>query len=138
MTTSNQASEAILARWQASYTGIPFTRIVLQNEKENFTKGTTAAWARLTILEQTRGQETLGKVGNRKYRTTGQVFVQIFTAVNSGVQAGDVLAKEALDLFEGVSFSGLDFNNGIARRSGPDGKWYQHIVEADFDYEEIK
>ena len=138
MTTPNEAADAILTRFLDNYTGIANSRIVMQNEDEEFKDNTTTSWARLSVLDQVRGQETLGKSGNRKYRATGQLFVQVYTATNIGVKVGDDLAKEALDLFEGVSFSGLDFNNGIVRRSGPDGKWYQHVVEVNFDYEEIK
>ena len=138
MTTSNEALEAVQTRFLTSYTGVPNSRIVFQNEDEKFSDNSTASWIRLSVLDQTRTAETLGKVGNRKYRTGAQVFVQVYTETNIGVKIGDTLAKEALDLFEGVSFSGLDFNNGIARRSGADGKWYQHIVEIDFNYEEIK
>lgn len=138
MTTPNEAADAIINRFLDNYTGVANSRIVLQNEDEDFKDNTVTPWIRLTILDQVRGQETMGKSGNRKYRGTGQLFVQVYTATDIGVKTGDDLAKEALDLFEGVSFSALDFNNGIARRSGPDGKWYQHVVEVDFDYEEIK
>lgn len=138
MTTPNEALEAIQTLFLANYTGVANARIVLQNEDEKFSENSTDPWIRLSVLDQTRSQETLGKIGNRKYRPGAQVFVQVFTKTNIGVKTGDTLAKEALDLFEGLSFSALDFNNGIARRSGADGKWYQHVVEIDFDYEEIK
>lgn len=138
MTTPNQASVAIVDRFLANFAGVPNARVVLQNEDESFSDNSEDPWIRLSILDQVRNQETLGKITNRKYRGGGQVFVQVYTKVNIGVQIGDTLAKEALDLFEGVSFSGVDCNNGLARRSGPSGKWYQHIVEVEFDYEEIK
>ncbi len=138
MTTLNEARVAVVDRFLASITGIPASRVVLQNEDEKFTDGSDAAWMRLSVLHQTRGQETLGKSGNRKYRSFAQVVVQVYTLIDTGLQSGDTLATEAKDIFEGVNFGGLAFNNGMVRESGPGGKWYMHIAEIDFDYEEIK
>ena len=138
MTTSNEALEAIDARFVSLYTGVPEARWVLQNEDEDFTANTTDPWLRISVLNETRAQETLGKKGNRKYRSGDRLVVQVYTATNVGVQTGDNLAQEVLDLFEGESFSGLDFNNGLKRRAGADGKWYQHVAEVEFDYEQIK
>ena len=32
----------------------------------------------------------------------------------------------------------LDFQRVKVRGTGPDGRWYQSIVEAPFDYDEVK
>lgn len=138
MTTLNEARLAVATRFLAQYTGVASGRIVLQNEDEDFSEDTTIPWIRLSVLDQVRTQQTLGKVTNRRYLSLAQVFVQIFTETGIGMNTGDNLATEALGIFEGVSFSGLDFNDGLARQAGADGKWYQHIVEVNFDYDEIK
>jgi hypothetical protein len=134
MTTQAQAEEAILARFVTQWgTTTPF---VLENE--SFDEPSDLPWARLTIRETSRVQETMGSVGNRKFRISAIVFVQVYTRTNTGVQQGGTLATQAKDIFEATSFSGLDFNNGTVRKSGPDGKWLQTLAEIEFDYEEIK
>ncbi len=136
MTTLNEAKEAIYLRFTGNFTGVALAQIAFDNEE--LEEPATSDWVRLTVRGTGREQETLGKVGNRRFRSHASVFVQVYTEVNTGVQQGDALAKEAADIFEGVSFSGLDFQAADVRETGPDGKWYQHIVEAEFDYDEIK
>lgn len=136
MTTPNEAKEAVYLRFTANFTGVAADRIAFDNEE--FTEPLSGAWVRLVVRGLSRPQETMGKVGNRKFRPTASVFVQVYTDVNTGVQLSDTLAEEAKNIFDAVSFSGLDFQAASARETGPDGKWYQQIVEAPFDYEEIK
>ncbi len=136
MTTLAQAKEAVYARFVANYTGVTVDRITFDNEE--FNEPGTGNWVRLTVRSGPRLQDTLGKTGNRRYRSSARVLVQVYTPANTGVQQGDTLATEARDVFEGVSFSGLDFTNGQIRESGPDGRWYQHIADIEFDFDEIK
>ena len=112
------------------------TRIAFDNEE--FEEPRDTPWVRLTVRHTARGQETMGRPGNRKFRASATVLVQVYTRTNVGVKQGDALAVQAMDVFEGVSFSGLDFNDGFVRETGPSGKWYQHVAEIEFDYEEIK
>lgn len=133
MTTLSQAKEAVYTRFVAQWGSTsPF---VFDNEELEEPDG---PWVRLTVRGVGRAQETLGRVGNRKFRTAAAVFVQVYTRTNTGVKQGDALATQAKDIFEATSFSGLDFNDGEVRETGPDGKWYQHMAEIAFDYEEIK
>ena len=134
MTTLNQAREAIYSRFVTEWAAAT----VLTFENEEFDEPTDDPWARLTVRHTSRTQKTLGKVGNRKFRSAAIVLVQVYTRTNTGVQQGDTLAVQAKDIFEAVSFSGLDFNDGVVRETGPDGKWYQHLAEIAFDYEDIK
>lgn len=136
MTTANQAKEAVYQRFLDLFTGLADDKIAFDNDE--FEEPNSEPWARLVVRMDTRLQETLGRVTNRRFRTTGTVFVQVYTVVNTGVKQGDTLAKEAADIFEAVSFSGLDFREANVRETGPDGKWYQHLVTAQFDYDEIK
>lgn len=136
MTTLNEAREAVYARFVANFTGVASTKMAFDNDE--FEEPEADDWVRLTVRHGPRAQDTLGKAGNRRYRTSAIVFVQVYTPVNTGVKQGDTLAVEARDIFEGTGFSGLDFNDGRVRESGPDGKWYIHIAEIAFDYDEIK
>lgn len=136
MTTLNEAKEAVYARFAANFTGMTADRIAFDNEE--FNEPGTGDWVRLSVRSTGRLQDTLGKSGNRRFRSTASVFVQVYTEANTGVKQSDTLAKEAADIFEGVSFGGLDFTAAVIRETGPDGKWYQTLVEAEFDYDEIK
>lgn len=136
MTTLNDAREAIYARFVANFTGVASTRWSFENEE--FTEPDDGSWIRLTVRNLKRSQNTLGKTGNRRFRTKAMVFVQVFTEINSGVQTSDNLLKEAGDLFEGVSFSGLDFREADYHNTDASGNWKTSVVEAYFDYDEIK
>jgi hypothetical protein len=136
MTTLIEAKEAIYTRFLASFTGT--SNIVFDNEDPSFDLDVVPDWCRLSIRHVDRNQETLGKVGNRRFRVKAIAFVQVYTKSNTGVQQSGVLVTEARDVFEGSSFSGLDFNNAKTPEGGPEGKWYTAVVEANFDYDEIK
>jgi hypothetical protein len=135
MTTANEAKEAIYERFLTGFNGVPRERIAFDNEEPK-TKGTS--WVRLVVRGLGRGQDTLGKKPNRSFQSKASVFVQVYVVANTGVQVSDDLAKEAADLYEGESFSGLDFNEASINEIGPDGKWYQTQVEAEFSYYETK
>lgn len=134
--TVNEAREAVYARVLDNYTGVPKTSIALGNE--DFKPLENEPWLRVTVQTLVKTQRTLGKLGNRRYRTKALAFIQIFTPTNTGTELGDALAFEAANLFEGFRFSGLSFNAVDTRDTGPDGQWYQHLVEAIFDYDDIK
>ncbi len=132
MTTIGQARESVYQRFASNYSTTVFT---LDNESFSPPDG---SWVRLTVRNTGGGQETLGKPTNRRYRRNASVFAQVFTLNDQGTLAGDAIAQEILGIFEGVSFSDLDFNDGAIRESDPDGRFYQHLVEIFFDYEETK
>ena len=136
MTTDNEATEAIYQRFLDNFTGVVAGNIDFDNEK--FEPAGSGAWVRLTVRGRSRVQDTLGKTGNRRFRSAKSVFVQVYTDIDTGVQQADILGAEARDVFEGVSFSGLDFGNAFKEEKGPDGKWYEVLVEAEFEYDEIK
>lgn len=109
-------------------------------DNESFDPPDNASWARISIRHNAGGQQTLGGVGDRKFFRRGSFFVQIYTTEGQGRNAGDILAAQARDVFEGVSITGttVRFLDVIVRETGLDGKWYQHVVEATFEYEETK
>lgn len=136
MTTSNEAKEAVYARFAAQFTGVASDNIVFDNE--DIKEPGDAPWVRLVVRHLGRAQNTLGKEGNRRFRAAALVFVQVYTLAGSGTSQSDALVKEASDIFEGTGFSGLSFGSAVPRETGPDGRWYQQLVEIPFDYDEIK
>ncbi len=136
MTTLNEAREACNLRFTTLFTGVTADRIALDNEE--FNEPTDGNWVRLIVRSFVRVQDTLGKAGNRRFRSTASVLVQVYALANTGVKQLDTLAEEVKNVFEGVSFSGLDFLAGDIRETGVDGKWNQYVVEIEFDFDEIK
>ncbi len=136
MTTLTQARDSVYERFLANYTGVVAARITFENEE--FNEPNTGDWVRVSVRHTPRTQDTLGGPGNRKFLSHAIVFVQVYTATDTGVKQGDTLATEARDLYEAVSFDGLDFLAGDVREVGPDGRWFIHLVEVPFSYEEIK
>lgn len=136
MTTITAAREAVYQRFVDNFTGVIASRITFDNE--SYDPDGTDPWVRLAVRTSNRLQSTLGGTGNRRFRSTASVLVQVFAEVDTGVKSLDELAKEAADIFEGRSFSGLDFQAVTIRETGPDGRWAQYLVEAEFDYDEIK
>ena len=134
MTTINEAREAIYARFIANFTGT--SNITFDNE--DFDDPASGSWVRLSIRHAVRLQDTLGRSGNRSFKSGASVFIQVYTAINAGLSLADTLAREAANVFEGVSFSELDFRGALIKESGPTGKWYQTLVEIEFDYYETK
>ena len=132
MTTINEARESVYQRFVDNYVTTVFT---FDNESFSPPEG---SWVRLVVRNTGGGQETLGRPTNRKYRRNASVFAQVFTLTDQGTSAGDAIAREIRALYESVSFDGLDFNDGTIREPGGDGRFYQHLVEVFFDYEEIK
>lgn len=135
MTTINEAREAIYARWVAN-TSIAAANYSFDNEK--YDPPDSGQWARLSVRNTGSAQSTLGPTNGRRFRRTASVFVQLYDEVDQGLRQLDILARETRGIFEGVSFSGLRFTNVVIRETGADGKWFQVVVEAFFDYEETK
>lgn len=133
MTTPNEAAEAIYLRLETALTGVtPFT---FENEDFDEPDGD---WVRLSVLTKSRIQETLGPIGGRRYFSGASILVQCYTKTDQGRQGADTLARTITDLFEGISFSGVNGNNAIAREGPPKGKWLQTVVEIEFTYDETK
>jgi len=137
MTTLSEARESVYQRFIDNFTGLSSDRITFANEE--FEAGPSDSWIRLVVKTLTRAQSSLGRVTNRRYRTTASVMIQVFVPANSGVAAADTLAYEAASIFEGVSFDGLDFDQAaIVNEIGVDGYWFMTLVESIFSYDEIK
>lgn len=132
--TQTEAREAIYLRWETQW--VSTTPFLFQNEK--FTADVDSPWARVSVSHEAGNQDTLGSVGGRKFLRRGRVFIQLYDSVDQGLRSLDVLSIQARDIFEGVTFSGIFFNNVDVREVGDDGEWFQVIVDAPFDYSETK
>ena len=95
-------------------------------------------WVRLNIRHTDGFQVSMGDVGNNRFNRTGVIIIQIFQKQGQyGIAARD-LAKNALQLFEGVTDNGVHYFDASVREIGADGHgWYQINVVANFRYDEL-
>lgn len=92
------------------------------------------SWARIQVRHNLGGNDA---IGNRLRRRSGVVTIQIFTTFGGGLASADVLGKVAVDAFHGKATpGGAWFRNVRLNEVGPDGKWFQTNVLADFEYNE--
>jgi len=95
------------------------------------------SWVRFKVQHTTGTIASLGAPGTRGYRNFGLVFVQVFTPVGRGKTANTILCTTARDVFRGVHLTGdIWFRNTAIVDVGPDGKWYQQNVTAEFIYDD--
>ena len=135
MTTALEATDAVVKRWIANWTGTTKTDL----EGENFTPTRGEAYARLTIRHIVGVQSTQGSTGNRRFRRKAEAIVQLFTPATGGAAAGNALMHTAKNIFEATSFSNLRFiGSAQLAELGVDGEWLMHLVTCPFDYQEIK
>lgn len=135
MTTFSEACEAIRSLFVADWGST--TPLTLENE--DFTPP-DEPWVRLSIRHRGAPQETLGKVGNRRFARIGSVFVQVYTPSDDGRSQNEALTEQAAAVFEGKSISGttVRFNDVVVRETGVSDDFYQVVVEANFEYDERK
>ena len=104
----NEARTAIEAQFETEFTNL-FTavKVATDNTKE-FAQETGKGWVRLSVQHTGRIQETLGKEGKRRFRSSGSVFIQIFTPIGGGdnvekgqeMKRSDELASKAAEVFD--------------------------------------
>jgi hypothetical protein len=77
--------------------------------------------------------------GQRMFRRTGQIIIQLFCRSGKGLSESLQLAKVIADAYEGKSSpGGVWFKNVVPKDQGRDGMFQQTNVVIDFEYDEIK
>ncbi len=134
--TLSEARETIYETFNTAWAGQ--TQLTFDNEK--FDPPDDASWVRLSVRHKISTQETLGALGNRKFLRGASCFIQIFTVFDIGTATADGLVETARAIFEGTSISGttIRFNDVIVREEGRDKSWFYVVIEATFEYNELK
>lgn len=143
MTTINEAREAIYDKFLDAWTvSSPEPGFVTPYtfDSEQFDPPDDEPWVRVTVRHTGSTQETLGPAGSRKFMRTGICFVQVFTRSDKGVKQADELARRAALAFEGERIVGttVRFLDVVTRETGPEGKWFGVVVQANFEYDETR
>ena len=150
--TQLQARRVIASRWITSWAALHPDAVddplyvPYQIDNEQFTEpahlrldGTPMQWARLTVRHLPDAQFTLGAPGNRIYRRTANIWVQLFTANGQGLEELDVLSDQVRSIFEGVSFGGIDPAGAAdVNEIGTANHWYEVAITLPVTYYELK
>ena len=113
-------------------------RAHITSDNEKVDEPVVGAWVRLAVRHTGREQESMGAVGNRRFRSYGSVIVQVFTEAGERTLEADCIAQKIVEVFDVKSFDGLTFEAAISSEGAPEGKWNMVIVEAPFAYDEVK
>ena len=102
--------------------------------------GNPLPYARVTIQHVDGLQPTVGSAnGTRRFRHSGILTVQVFTAFGTGGLKSDRLVKVVKDAFEGkTTASSVIFRRVAVSEIGHDGDWFQVNVVIHFEYDEVK
>jgi hypothetical protein len=101
----------------------------------------SGAWARVSVRHGTGGQATLANHdGQRRYRHTGFVTVELYTPRGDGLVLNDQLSTIVKHAFEGVTTcpGQVIFRRVRVNEVGPDGQWFHTNVLVDFEYDEVR
>ena len=130
----NEAKVAILNAFNAAWAD----RQPVDTDNDDFNEPQGEPWARIVIRTQPTSQDTLGRIGNRKFLRVGIVFLQLFAPVKTGTYDLDILAEEMRELFEGTRLGGIWFYETQLTENGEDGKYYSYTLQSLFNYEQVK
>lgn len=134
--TPDEADKAIQARFTTMW---GTTTPIAWDNKTFDAEGLNVAYVRLSVQFALGSQSAMGLIGDRCYRNTGTVFVQVFTPVGGGKSPNTVLATQARNVFRGVQLpGGLWFRDEGITHVGPEGRWYQQNVTANFIFDEVE
>lgn len=149
--TPNQARDAILTRFVASYVPVAFSDVAAgpardarysfdneQADAADVVRPADQSWCRFAVQETTSTQETLGAVGSRRYRRQGVARLALYCPTNGGTLKSDAMVKAYRDVFEGVSFGGVYFTDCQVVDLGAEGAVWRVDALASFWFEELK
>ncbi len=95
--TEADAIEAISKRWSVSWSALqPAIPFVFDNEADH----SVDSWARVSIQPTSSRQISMGPAGTRRFERRGNIFVQLFGALNVGRAALATLAADVRTTFE--------------------------------------
>lgn len=94
-------------------------------------------WLRVRMIHTGGRQVTLAnEIGQRRFRKTGIVAVQLFTPLGSSLREPDRLGILLNNALEGASTPhDVLLRNVRLGEQGSDGHWYQVNITADFEYD---
>lgn len=136
--TLNEATEAIYLQFATGWAASSYSAIPYRFENESNVEG-ESGWLRVSVRELDSRQETMASPGDRRFRRTGVIQVQIFAPIDQGAKTSNLWAEQVRTIFEGVSFGdGVNSYSSAVRFVGADERWHNVLSESFFEYHSIK
>ena len=142
MTTRSQAKESIYKRFADNWLddqSAERTEFALGDEQFDPPDG---PHVRVTIRHLDRSQETLNKVGARKFETVGLLTMQYRQPPKASEETMEGHVEKAIEIFEGIRIGGttIRFGSVIGRELGliDKDRWNATNVQGNFIYTETK
>ncbi len=132
--TEAEAIDALAQHWideWPSLSAIPFTF-------DNEIADGAAQYVRVSFVPTVRNQATMGTEGGRKFQMRGQIFVQLFGAVNVGGKPLFELAGKVRQVYEARNIDGIHTYAGTTRQTPSDGVWAMATVTVPYLVEELR
>jgi hypothetical protein len=120
-------------QWSSLRPGIP---VFFDNAGDDVTPPQNSAWVRLTVLPGQSQQVAMGNT--RRWRRIGVAVLQIFVPAASGTGLAQELGDTVIEIFEGLTLSGLIFRATSLSRVGLDGAWLQYNADTPFQADELR
>lgn len=127
--------------WQ-SVTGLAEEPLIIwENVQKQQTPPVNKPWMRVQVRHLTGEQDSFGLDGEGSFEATGFVTIQLFVPQDgNGLISGARIAKVISRAFRGKTgvdeYCGIVFRNARINEVGPDDRWFQINVLADFAYDE--
>lgn len=101
------------------------------------TNGNALPWIRLALRHNLGEQDTMGRLGARRYLAGGTFTAQIFTPFGDGHTQGYAIAEVVKAALRAASpHSTVWFFDIVVSEIGEDGPWFNINVDATFRYQE--
>lgn len=131
-TTLNDAREAVYERWRVEWASTTPYSFHGEHPPEH----SSGSRAVVRFNGDDASTQTLGAETARKFTRYGRILVWIYTELG-GLRTGDLLAKQALDIFESRRFSGVWTHPGEIKATVGE-RWIEHLIDIPCAYEEDK
>lgn len=134
--TEQEVREAIVSRYLNQFSA----QFPIAIDNVSFSPPETPSkWARINVQFNNGSQDTLGRPGNRKFLSSGVVFIQVFTPINTSTNGNDTTARESKILLDGIRIDDLWLYNGrVVTVGNSDSKYWQQNVVIEFDFEDTR
>lgn len=133
--TENEAFSAMAIAFSTAWNNE--THIVWPDD--HYTVVANQEYVRFNPISSFGTQQSLSEKNNRKFRYEGILIIQIFTPAGLKGTRNRLLARKALDIFEGEHIDGIWFRNGTPQTIGnTDDDFYQTNVSIEFIYDHTR
>lgn len=128
------AEKAILLAWKAGWEAIHPSDTPWTPENEVF--DSAPQWARITIVQTSSRQVSIGVPGARRFERRGRIAVQLFVDINQGKSPLTALVGDVRTVLEGASIFAAGDPQAIcvyavqSDEATTDGRWFQQNAQA--------